>query len=312
MMHSRGSSLIRIWVSYPWTCSEDLDFRHIVARLSDSNIEATYDSLEVEPNTALSARIMHRLGSTVYDGWVCILTHQLLARRTASDDLIGAIDQILGHLGPDFPMIALLHNVAAHEVPAMLRVRPCLSLGDPDWRHRLLQRFHNREHPVERTFAREDTRFLWKIHSCFEGNPSLTAIEVSSRQECIQYWRFAIPRSVGNCKWGTGPAGGGTISPIKFSVARGYGRHGNEEVAWFGAANAVSPTESAYIVFSGTPPAFVYFGAAQTPTGPPGPMEMFRANRAAKLPSTSGPDLRSKSLGEFRSDSLQTATVCNV
>jgi hypothetical protein len=310
-MPSQGSSLIRIWVSYPWTCSEDLDFRHIVARLSDSNIEATYDSLEIEPNTTLPARIMHRLANTVYDGWVCILTHHLLARRTASDDLIGAIDQILSRLGPDFPMIALLHNVAAHEVPAMLRVRPCLSLGDPDWRHRLLQRFQNREHPGERTPAREDTRFVWKIHSCFGGDPSLTAIEVSSRQECIQYWRFAIPRSTRNCRWGTGPAGGGDISPIKFSVTRGYGRHGNEDVAWFGAANAVSATESAYVVFSGSPPEFIFFGPARTPTGPPGPMEMFRANRATKLPPGSNPDIRTKTIGEFRSDAFQTATACN-
>jgi hypothetical protein len=164
----------------------------------------------------------------------------------------------------------------------MLRVRPCLSLADPDWKLRVVEALkHRSPHRKEEAIV-GDSRFIWKIHPSYCGNPSITAIEVSPKLESIQYWRFAIPKSVQSARWGQGAAGGGEISPIKFAVAKGSGRYGSADVVWFGAANAVSPTESAYVVFVGPLPEFICFGPAESPMGPPGQMEMFRIGPALR------------------------------
>ena len=137
-------------------------------------------------------------------------------------------------------MLGLLHGIAAQYVPLALRVRPCFSLGDPDWKLRVLQTLKQRALEGRSQPISKETQFKWKIHPCYAGDPSLTAIEVAPRQDSIPYWRFAIPRSAQAARWGVGAAGGGEISPIKFGVARGTGRYGSYDVAWFGAANGVS------------------------------------------------------------------------
>jgi hypothetical protein len=103
----------------------------------------------------------------------------------------------------------------------------------------------------------------------------MTAVEVCSRDESVPYWRFAIPKSTQPVRWGQGPSGGREISHIRFSEAMGSGRYRNRDVVWFGAANIISNTESAYAVFSGPLPEFVCFGAAQSPFGPPKQMEIY-------------------------------------
>jgi hypothetical protein len=266
----------RLWISYLSTSAEEKDFSFLVSQLKDVNIEAIYTSLQLQPDMRLWQRIVQRLLSIDFDGWVYILTHQFLTNRECTNELIAAIDQMLPHIGSDFLMAGLLHGVAAQHVPPALRIRPCLSLGDPDWKHRLAGSLKNHT-PLQRPeMAREEKRFLWKVHSCYGGNPALTAIEVGPRLESIQYWRFAVPKSVRTARWGVGAAGGGEISPIKFAVAKGSGRYGSADVAWFGAANGISNTESAYVVFSGALPEFVCFGPAESPAGPPGPMEILR------------------------------------
>ncbi len=102
----------------------------------------------------------------------------------------------------------------------------------------------------------------------------MTAVEVHTDGDRIQYWRFAIPKSARVIRWGQGRSGCGEISRIIFAEAKGSGRYENRDVTWFGAANTISQTESAYAVFHGTLPDFICFGPSQTPFGSPGRMEM--------------------------------------
>ena len=118
------------------------------------------------------------------------------------------------------------------------------------------------------------TRFSWKIHSCYGGDPSMTAVEVRSAAERIQYWRFAVPKSTQTARWGQGPAGGCDISRVRFAEAKGSGRFEHRDILWFGAANTVSDTESAYAVFLGSLPEFIGFGSSKSPFGPPDSMEV--------------------------------------
>ncbi len=266
----------RLWISYFWTNREVSDFAYLVPQLKEAGIEAVYESLEVRPDVGLSERIVQRLQSVGFDGWAYVLTHQFLTRRSCSDELILTMNQMVKRLGPTFPMVGLVHGIAAQQLPTQVRVRPCFGLGDPGWTRQVLAALEQRGLSRTQPSAREDMRFVWRIHSGYGGDPSLTAIEVGTRFELIQYWRFAIPKSVQAARWGVGPAGGGEMAPVRFNVARGTGRYGSYDVSWFGAANGVSPDESAYIVFDGPLPDFVCFGPADSPSGPAGQLEIYQ------------------------------------
>jgi hypothetical protein len=278
MSDSSKTGSPRIWISYVQPGGEERDFTYLVAQLRGANIEATYDSLRLRPNVRLGQRIVQRLLSVGFDGWMYVLTHQSLTRGTCVDELLAAIEEARQQIRPGFPMLGLLHGVAAQHVPPMLRVRPNLSLGDPDWQRRALQALTQHAPGGKIGALPDETKFTWKTHSCYGGDPSLTAIEVAPKHESIPYWRFAIPKPALAARWGVGAAGGGEISPIKFAVTRGSGRYGSCDVTWFGAANSVSNTESAYVVFCRPLPDFVCFGPAEGPLGPPGHMEILRTS----------------------------------
>jgi hypothetical protein len=166
----------RLWISYPWSGREERDFSNLIPQLRDAHIEAIYDSLELHPDSHLWQRITRRLLSIDFDGWAYVLTHQFLARSNCAGELVSAIDQALAQKGSNFPMVGLLHGIPAQSVPAALRVRPCLSLADPDWMSQvsaalLRGAFHRRQ-----AAAREDSRLMWTVHACHGGDPSVTAV----------------------------------------------------------------------------------------------------------------------------------------
>jgi hypothetical protein len=168
--------------------------------------------------------------------------------------------------------------MATQNVPPVLRMFPCISLGDQNWKRLLSGVLENGATPNSKQAVEKETRFAWKLHASYDTDPNMRAIEVRPRCERMQYWRFAVPKSIRIVRWGQGPAGGGEISRVRFAESKGYGRYEYTNVVWFGAANTVSNTESAYLVFSGPLPHFVCFGPAQSPHGPPGPMEIFWPN----------------------------------
>ncbi len=265
-----------LWINYPYINSEERDFSYLISQLKKANIEAAYDSFQLMSDVRLWERIVPRLVSIGFDGWLYILTHQCFTRKAYTDELTAAIDKITLRLGPEFPMIGLMHGIATQNVPPALRVRPCISLGDPEWKQQLSETLRKSVLPGKDRTMRKETRFSWKIHSCYGGDPSMTAVEVRSMAERIQYWRFAVPKSTQTARWGQGPAGGCDISRVRFAEARGSGRFEHRDILWFGAANTVSDTESAYAVFLGSLPDFICFGSAKSPFGPPDSMEVMR------------------------------------
>jgi hypothetical protein len=275
---SQTPTLPHLWINHTYINGEERDFSYLVPQLKKANIEAVYDSFQLMSNVHLWERIVPRLVSIGFDGWLYILTHQCFTRRTYTDELTAAIDKITLRLGPEFPMIGLMHGIATQNVPTALRVRPCISLGDPEWKQRLSETLRRCVTPGKERTMRAETRFSWKIHSRFGGDPSMTAIEVSCRSGRIQYWRFAVPKSTPTARWGQGPAGGGDISHIRFAEAKGTGRFEHRDIVWFGAANTISDTESAYAVFLGQLPDLICFGPAKSPFGPPDSMEVIRPN----------------------------------
>ncbi len=282
MADNQTTAYPRLWINYPYIDREERDFSYLVPQLKHENIEAEYDSFRMMADTHLWARVVPRLISIGFDGWLYILTHQCFTRKTYTDELTAAIDQVVKYMGPDFPMIGLMHGIGTQNVPPALRVRPCISLGDPEWRRQLSDVLKNRVLPGKDWKMRKDARYEWRIHSGYGGDPSMTAIEVRSLGERIQYWRFAIPKSTETARWGQGPSGGADISRVRFAEARGTARHEGRDLIWFGAANTISDTESAYAVFLGPLPEFIGFGPAKSPFGPPGKLEIIRPSLLGK------------------------------
>jgi hypothetical protein len=280
MAEKERPSGCRLWVSYPWANQQERNFAYVASQLAGIKFEGIYDELHVQPGVggSLAQRIILRLLSSNCRGWLYILTREFLRRRECTDQLIAAMDETLQHMGHDFPIVGLLHGISPEQAPPVLRVRPCLSLGDPGWTRGVLQALDRAAVSSSKKVCRE-TRFEWHTHPCYGGDPALTAIEVRAKYDSLQYWRFALPASVSAVRWGVGAAGGGDISPLKFAVATGSGIFAGARLVWFGAANAVTNSESAYVVFSGRLPDFVCFGPAETPAGHPGPMEIFSIPR---------------------------------
>jgi len=177
----------RLWISYPWISKEERDFAYLVDQLRDADIEATYDSLQLLPNIHLWERTIQRLVSIGFDGWLYILTHQCLTRKTCTDELTAAIDKTLLRMGPNFPMVGLLYGIATQQVPLILRMRPCISLGDPDWKQQISKFLKHHSPQSKKGIVREEARFIWKIHPNYRGDSSMTAIEVRSRDESVEY-----------------------------------------------------------------------------------------------------------------------------
>lgn len=275
MVSNPSSTPPHLWISYPWVHNEERDFTYLLPQLKAANIEAVYDSFQLMPSSQLGQRIVRRLLSIGFDGWLYILTHQCFTHLNCTNELTEAIDQTLLQMGPDFPMAGLMYGIATQQVPPVLRVLPCISLGDPDWKRQLSGIFKSDANHVRKVYEAKQPRFVWRIHPCFNGDASLTAIEVHTRGDNIQYWRFAAPKSAKIALWGRGRAGGGEVSRIIFAQAKGSARYENRDVIWFGAAITVSDTESAYAIFSGPLPDFIGFGPAQSPFGSPGNMEIF-------------------------------------
>ncbi len=298
MLGQQESRRPRLWISYPWTSKVERDFTYLVSELKHSDIEATYDTLQLQPDARLQERIMQRLRSIGFDGWVYILTQQILAQTGYTAELIAAIELTHRQMGSDFPILGLLHGISTHNVPPAFRSRPCLSLRDPDWAFQVSNVLRQRA-ASKKDGVRIETRFVWRIHPCWDGDSSKTAFEVGTYSETIPYWRFAIPRSAQAIQWGVGPAGGNEISTLKLGVANGSGKCGNSAIIWFGAANKVTNRESAFIVFSGPPPEFICFGPAESYLGPPGKVEVFPTNSAAlraQSPAITGSDCLSAAL----------------
>lgn len=270
----------RLWISYPWVKSEERDFGYLTKHLETKQFATVYNSIKLMEDTRLSHRILQRLQSIGFDGWLYVLTHPCISRREFTEELTSAIDQTILHLGPRFPIVGLMYGIAPNHIPTRLRLMPCISLGDPEWNSHVLEIFHKISTP--KTQVRKESRFLWRLHPCYGGNPSVTAIEVRSRGEMIEHWRFAVPKSTLPIRWGQGNSDGGELSKVRFGEVTGTGRYENREVYWFGSANTVSITESAYVLYEGKLPDFICFGPATNSRGMPGKMEIFWPGREIK------------------------------
>ena len=264
-MEGQSSSLV--WITYAWVDNEEGDFDYLVQDLRGVGVEARYDKIELVPGRHLWAQIGERITKGPYDGWAYLITPNSLLNKACLEELELALNRALKAKGGDFPLIGLLHGVIIEDVPTALQIRLCVDLANRDWPEEVKAGLEGRP---PRTPVEKQSQYVWKIHPVYNGNPSLTAVEVRPRFGSIMYWRFAVPTSVSVAAWGYGPSGGGRVCTT--GLLSSLEEEGGLElydtpVRSFGAANQLSPSTSAYVVFKGELPDFVFFGKASEPFG---------------------------------------------
>ncbi len=95
MVGNQQSECSRLWISYLWARREERDFSYVASQMRSAEIEATYDSIELQPDFHLWQRIEQRLLSIDFNGWMYVLTYQIFTRGSCADELIAAIDRML-------------------------------------------------------------------------------------------------------------------------------------------------------------------------------------------------------------------------
>ncbi len=129
----------KLWLTYAWKDNEDKDVDFIVQELSKTGIDVRFDRRQIIPGRRLWPQIAEFIENpSQSDAWAILLTANSLRSQACKEELSYALDRALHTKGQDFPMFALLHQVAYSEVPAALRIRLGISLEDADWTGRVL------------------------------------------------------------------------------------------------------------------------------------------------------------------------------
>ncbi len=269
----------RLWINYPYIDKEERDFSYLVPQLKNANIDVVYDSFRMMSDTHLWARVVPRLISIGFDGWMYILTHQCFTRRAYTDELTAAIDQVTNTWAsvPDdwidawdcHPECAAGASHAPLYLPGRSRRKAQLS---DVLRKRM--RPERKERCRRKHAIMEDPSLLWRRSFDDGGRGPLHGR--TDPVLALRNSQTAIRRD------GAGAVGRAENFACSFAEARGTGRHEGRDITWFGAANTISDTESAYAVFLGPLPDFICFGPAKNPFGPPGSMEIMRPGLLGK------------------------------
>lgn len=260
----------KVWITYAWADDAQGDFAYLVEELKSVGVEARYDRIAIVPGQRLWDQIAARITQDPIDGWAYLITSNSLDSQACREELAYALDRALNAKGGGFPLIGLLHGVRIADVPPALRVRLCVSLANPNWKEEIKAGLERRPPVIPQA---TQTKYVWQSHQEYGGVPTATAIEVRPRFGEIMYWRFLVPFPASVVQWGYGPSGGGSISlNLTTAVEVSGGAAGDINgvpVTYFGSGDKLSPGISAYVVFNGALPAFVGFGLASNPHGPP-------------------------------------------
>lgn len=256
--------VVPIWITYAWSDNDEGDFDYLVQKLEQSGIPAIYDKITLVPGRKLWEQIAEKISKEPISAWAYLVTPNSLGSSACQEELAYALQRALETKGDEFPLIGLLHNVSLRDVPMALRIRLCVNLSNPDWIEEI--RGGVEGEPPRRTVS-DQSPYIVKIHADYQNQDNTYAIEVRPRFGVLSYWRLAFPSDGPQpIRWGLGPANGGGIGTIKFSVLTGeYDDIGGVPMKFVGAENPLSSSTSAYAVFKDGYPKKLFFGISKEP-----------------------------------------------
>jgi hypothetical protein len=256
-----------LWITYAWADNSEGDFDYLVGALQAAGIRARYDRVALVAGRRLWDQIGAEITSGSLSGWAYLLTPRSLASEACREELAYALQRALATKGADFPLLGLLSGVAINDVPPALAVRLCVDLRTPDWIEQIRSSLKNR--PPSR-HVDETPNFKGRPHNRYLGKADLRAVEFLPRFGELRYWRIAFPTDGPQpVMKGTGPAGGCGVGPILHAAVEGTVEIGGMHMNFFGAGDALTPANSAYIVFEQRFPVHMAFGWAEEPFGSP-------------------------------------------
>lgn len=252
-----------LWITYAWADNDEGDFDYLVQELESGGIPTLYDKISLIPGRRLWSQIADRITSQPLSAWAYLVTPTSLQSSACREELSYALQRALETKGDEFPFIGLLHNVSLCDIPAVLRVRLCVNLADPDWIEHVRAGISGVP-PNRRTELKDS--FIFKVHQDYCERKGQSAIEARPRIGEIKYWRMAFPSNGPQpIQWGTGTANGGGVSGLKFSAIEGEFNIDRIPMKFIGAGNPLSASTSAYAVFEGDLPSKFFFGVAKEP-----------------------------------------------
>jgi hypothetical protein len=255
----------QLWLTYAWMDNLEGDFDYLVQELEKAGIPALYDKIALIPGRRLWDQIAKKISKEPLSGWAYLITPNSLSSEACKEELSYALQRALEAKGEVFPLIGLLHRVSIRDVPLPLRIRLCVNLANPDWIEEIRAGVIGQppQHVPE-----PQSSLIMKIHQPYLGDLSNIAVEFRPRFGELNYWRIAYPSShPRHIMCGPGPANGCGITSFMQSYIEGKVVVGGVEMNFVGCGNALSPSNSAYIVFKGLLPQKLFFGLSKEAHG---------------------------------------------
>jgi len=246
----------KLWITYAWANNQNGDFDYLAQELEAAGIKTHYDKVALTTGRRLWDQIAEKINSPETKAWAYLVTAESLASAPCREELAYAIDRALREKGDEFPLIGILHGVPFSEVPPVLKVRLCVNLESPDWKEEIRSGLTGK--PPERA-KKEIPQYVWKMH--ISESPTQGTLEIRPRFGSVSPWVIAIPKDGPQpLRWGTGPAGSQHISSVQYGVRTGEIDCEGDILNFFSSESAVTPSNSAYMVFDRIVPVSVRFG----------------------------------------------------
>lgn len=128
-----------LWITYAWADNAHSDIDFVAQELQSAGLGVKLDRWTIGAGRRLWEQIETFIQSpTESDAWMIYATPNSLGSEPCREELAYALDRALGSRTETFPVIALFPNsVDSSVLPAALRTRLCVSLGDPQWKERI-------------------------------------------------------------------------------------------------------------------------------------------------------------------------------
>jgi len=240
---------VRAWITYAWVDNETADVDYVIQELDAAGVEVRYDRRNIVPGLRLWDQIASEIEDDDCDGWILFTTRAAFDSKNVMEELSYAIDRALSKRGESFPLIALLADADAADLPAGLRVRLGVPLADDDWVERIVAGLLGRTpghtppslEPYVLTVHRPDTGFTDKW--CVETRPRAGRWSPAFGVVPTPEWPYLTTAMCGAKDL---PTGTGMSSFAELT---------SEDGAWKGVKvyNEATPTRSLYLYFTGLP-----------------------------------------------------------
>lgn len=251
----------KLWLTYAWKDNDDKDIDFIIQRLDETKLEVKFDRRNLVPGQ----RLWSQIGQAITDpgeccAWGIVLTPNSIKSEPCIEELSYALDRALGTNGYEFPIFALLHNVAAKDLPPSLKIRLCIPLENNDWINQVISAVAKKGPGFKPSIL---DPWILNEHSIQNGY----VLEIRPRFDRISPFAVAVDLTqktsgnVTNCH--PGPAGIIPTGHVAFNWINSETTLTDGTKAWVWGGNNEANTTSSYFLFYKQKPPRIWFGHQQ-------------------------------------------------